>query len=108
MKRLVYCVIIAMSISLVFPIGKSCCKKKAGKNPVSCKFNQANIAGDKDATGKLTEKVVIDSDQKLSQCCNATVNQCANATNKPWWKFWAKKSNCPCRQADTTETSTTG
>ena len=109
MKRLVYCVIIAMSISLAFSGGKPCCNKKAGKNTVSCKFNQAKIANDTGDTDKLTAKEAIDGNQRLSKCCFDTGNQCAKGTNKPWWKFWVKKSsqNCPCKQTTSIEASAT-
>ena len=106
MKRLIYCIIIAMSMSLAFSGGKPCCNKKAGKNAVACKFNHAAIGAEKDTADKLTAKTA-DGDQKSVTCNRARGSQCAKScANKPWWKFWAKKStkNCPCKQADVTET----
>ena len=108
MKRLIYCIIIAMSISLAFSQGKPCCNKKAGKNVVSCKFNHVTLGTDKDILGELTTGD-SEGSSKSYKCNAAYFSKWAKCdANKPWWKFWAKKSNCPCRQADATETSTTG
>ena len=107
MKQLIYCIIIAMSISLAFPEGKPCCNKKAGKNAVACKFNHAAIGAEKNVADELTAEEATDGDQKSFTCNRAKGSQCAQScAKKPWWKFWAKKStkNCPCRQADITET----
>ena len=92
-----------MSISLVFSGGKPCCNKKASKSTVSCKFNQAKIEKFQDSTEKLTSEV---SEGALTsfKCNTAACSQCAkNVSNKPWWKFWAKKpnKNCPCTQTST-------
>ena len=94
-----------MSISLAFSGGKPCCNKKASKNSVACKCNQAAIGVEKDAAGNLTAKTA-GGDQKSVTCNRARGSQCAkNCAKKPWWKFWAKNStkSCPCRQADVTE-----
>ena len=92
-------------MSLAFSGGKPCCNKKAGKNAVACKFNHAAIGAEKDTADKLTAKTA-DGDQKSVTCKRARGSQCANScANKPWWKFWVKKStkNCSCRQADVPE-----
>ena len=98
---------IAFGLSLAFSQGKPCCKK-TGKNPVSCKTNHVTVGTDKDISGELTTGGSEVSSKNYK--CNAVdVSKCTKCdTKKPWWKFWAKKSNCPCRQADTAETSTTG
>ena len=49
MKRLVYFMIISMSLSLAFSGGKPCCNKQASKNTVSCKFNHVAKGKNKDA-----------------------------------------------------------
>ena len=100
MKQLIYCVIIAMGISLAFSLGKPCCNKKAGKNAISCKFNQAAIGEDKDAAEGL-QNGTSDGNQQSNKCSAGTGNQCSKSVNNPWWKFWAKKSSisCPCKQA---------
>ena len=107
MKQLIYCMIIAMSISLVFSGGKPCCNKKAGKNTVSCKFNQAAVDVYKDGVGELTRET-IDRDQKFHKCNIADGSKCAKITKKHWWKFWKKESpnNCPCKQAIATKPTT--
>ena len=97
-----------MSISMAFSLGKPCCNKKAGKNAVSCKFNHVAIGADKDVAEELTEKTA-DWDQKSLQYNRANGSKCSTScANKPWWKFWAKKSqnNCPCKQADAIKTAT--
>ena len=48
-----------------------------------------------------------DEDQKSFSCNRAKGSKCAQScAEKPWWKFWEKKStkNCPCRKAEVTET----
>ena len=50
MKRVIYLIILAMSLTLVFSQGKPCCKNKSGKGKVACKFNRANIDVNKDGT----------------------------------------------------------
>ena len=54
MKQLIFCLVIVMSISLAFSGGKPCCKKKAGKNAVSCKFNHVAVESEKDISGTVT------------------------------------------------------
>ena len=88
-----------MSISLAFSLGKPCCNKKAGKNAISCKFNYASIKADKDVLENLSiESSENTAYQKSTSCKNKSGLQCTNSMKKPWWKFWATKSNqgCPC------------
>ena len=105
MKQLTYCVIVAMSITLSFSGGKPCCNKKATKNPVACKFNQAAIGEDKNPVEGLTADAK-NGDQKSYKCNISAGNQCAKSTKKSWWKFWTKESseNCPCKQVAVTKT----
>ena len=89
-----------MSISFAFSGGKPCCKKKAGKNAVSCKLKHVAVESEKDISGAVT----IEDTKVLPnafKCITSDGSKCANNTKKPWWKFWAKKStnNCPCKQA---------
>ena len=101
MRRIIYCVIIVMSISLAFSAGKPCCNKKAGKKVVSCKFNHTAVKADQDISGELTT-LGSDDFPKAYKCNTADGSKCAKScTKKTWWKFWAKKSpkNCPCKQA---------
>tara|TARA_B100000929_G_scaffold193128_1_gene153089 strand:- start:46 stop:405 length:360 start_codon:yes stop_codon:yes gene_type:complete len=101
MKRLTYCIIIMISITLAFSANKPCCNKKAGKSKTSCKFNQASIEDNKDFKKELASES-INGDQKSFKCNTANENsQCSTIKTKPWWKFWAKKSTnaCPCKQA---------
>ena len=90
-----------MSISLAFSGGKPCCNKKAAKNAVACKFNQAAIGADKDIAGELIAET-IDGDQKSYKCNIDTGNQCTNNVKKSWWKFWVKKSSktCSCMKTE--------
>ena len=87
-----------MSFTLVFPQGKPCCKNKAGKGKVSCKFNQANIDANKD--GIITDEETQTAGKVGVQCPNsANINsenqkKCSGCQNASWWKFWAKKKNC--------------
>ena len=99
MKRLIYSLIIALSISLAFSAGKPCCNKKAGKNTTSCKFNQVKIEANKDMIGELDVKSTTGY-QKSYKCSN-NGNQCEMSSKRTWWKFWAKKTtnNCPCKKA---------
>ena len=93
-----------MGISLVFSAGKPCCSKKAGKNKVSCKFNQVTVGTEKGISGELTAEG-SEGSSKTYKCNTAKVNKCAKScAKKPWWQFWAKKStnNCPCKQTDVT------
>ena len=48
MKRAIYLLVMVMSVTLIFSQGKPCCKNKAGKGKVSCKFNKANIEANKE------------------------------------------------------------
>ena len=98
MKRVIYFIILAMSLTLVFSQGKPCCKNKAGKGKVACKFNQANIDTNNDGT--VTEAGSQVKTTAGVQCPlsaqNISINKknCTNCSNAPWWKFWSKKKNC--------------
>ena len=100
MKKLIFCVIFALSCSLAFSATKPCCKKKAGKGAIVCKVNQANIEDIKDIKQNLVSNTL--NENKNTFKCNAANenNQCATNSKKPWWMFWKKKSNagCPCKQ----------
>ena len=48
MKRVIYLLVIVMSITLIFAQGKPCCKNKEGKGKVACKFNKVNIETNKE------------------------------------------------------------
>ena len=98
MKRFIYFIILAMSLTLVFSQGKPCCKNKAGKGKVSCKFNQATIDAAKD--GIVTDKLTQTQGNTVVQCPNsANINfadqkKCNGCKSAPWWKFWVKKKQC--------------
>ena len=87
-----------MSVTMVFSQGKPCCKNKAGKGKVSCKFNQANIDTKND--GVITDEGAQTKENTGVKCQNsANINsidqkKCNGCKNAPWWKFWAKKKNC--------------
>ena len=93
MKRYIYFIIIAISLTLVFSQGKPCCKNKTCKGKISCKFNQAAIGTDKDAAGELTAETT-DGNQKSLESKVGSSKCDKRCTNKPWWKFWVKKKNC--------------
>jgi len=99
MKHLIYCIIIAMSISLAFSGGKPCCNKKKNKNTVSCKFNDSEIKIDQDIPIELTDEGSTGL-SKVQKCKSSDGSKCTSNTKKPWWKFWKKKpnKNCPCKQ----------
>ena len=101
MKKITFCIIISISMSLAFSANKKCCNKKSGKNPVTCKFNQATIEENKNFKKELSSEFL--DENQANYKCNETKkkNQCSMDSKKPWWKFWAKKSinNCPCKQA---------
>ena len=86
MKKVIYFTILAMSLTLVFSQGKPCCKKKAGKGKVACKFNQANIDANK------VDNIVVDGTQTIAAAIDN--KNCANCTKAPWWKLWGKKKGC--------------
>ena len=98
MKRVLYFIILAMSLTLVFSQGKPCCKNKAGKGKVTCKFNQANVEANNDGT--VTETGVQVKTTAGVQCPLSAQNisfnkkNCTNCSNAPWWKFWSKKKSC--------------
>ena len=85
-----------MSFSLVFSQGKKCCKNKAAKNKVACKFNQANLDINKDGIisneeAKASENLNIVNETSVA---SSEVNNCNGCKKAPWWKFWAKKVDC--------------
>ena len=98
MKRVLYFIILAMSLTLVYSQGKPCCKNKAGKGKVSCKFSQANV--DANNGGTVTEAGSQIRTTDVVQCPLGTQNisiakkNCTNCSNSPWWKFWEKKKSC--------------
>ena len=98
-----------MSISLAFSGAKPCCKNKACKNAISCKFNNIDVGTNKDISGELTADDPEGS-SKIQKCNLADGSKCAKSTKKAWWKFWVKKStkNCTCKQPDATKASTKG
>ena len=92
MKRVIYLLVIVISITLIFTQGKPCCKNKEAKGKVSCKFNKAN-----------KEINVADEIQLTNTSPRCTLNSkntsidkkgCSNCTPAPWWKFWEKKKEC--------------
>ena len=99
MNKAIYFIILVISFSLAFSQSKPCCKNKAGKGKVSCKFNQANIDVTKD--GIILDKEIQIANKPTFNCAynadsnysdqNATCNGCKKS---PWWKFWGKKKNC--------------
>ena len=98
MKKTTYFIILAISFSLAFSQGKPCCKNKAGKGKVSCKFNRANIDVNKD--GIISEEEVQVAEKSEVKCAySSDVNsldqkKCSGCKTAPWWKFWATKKNC--------------
>ena len=102
MKRLVYFMIISMSLSLAFSGGKPCCNKKTGKNAVACKFNQATIT---DANKTEMEKLINEGPRGTEgayKCDGSNKNKCTQSpSEKPWWKLWEKKKTdrCSCKQS---------
>jgi len=98
LKRTVYIITLAIGFSLIFSQGKPCCKSKANKDKVACKFNLTNIDGNKDiiitdgenqVAGKSDEKSAYITDFSSSE-----QNRCSSCKTSPWWKFWAKKKDC--------------
>ena len=97
MKRVIYLVVLAMSLTLVFSQGKPCCKNKSSKGKVACKFNQANMDVKKE--GNVAEdgtQLAIAGVQYPQSGQNTSLeNQnCPNRAKTPWWKFWGKKKGC--------------
>ena len=95
MKRVIYLLVMVMSVTLVFSQGKPCCKNKA-KGKVSCKLNEANIEANKEFN--VADK--IQSSNTSTPCKldakNTSIDKksCSNCTKAPWWKIWAKKKGC--------------
>jgi hypothetical protein len=102
MKRLIFCIIIAMCISIACAGAKPCCNKKANKKAISCKFNQASIEKDENIVREFAAESKKDG-EKSYKCNVEKGQQCKVSAKKPWWKFWAKETgNCPCKQAQAT------
>ena len=97
MKQLTYYIIITLSISLAFPAGKPCCNKKA-KNTVSCKFNHTDIAKEKNISKKLTSKNEAELSTAYKNNASNKIVCAKEFGRKPWWKFWVKKTDCPCQK----------
>ena len=90
MTRLIYFIILTMSLTFVFSQGKPCCKNKSGKEKVACKFNQSN-------TGNNTINTVAEGETKnIDEVQSQPINKknCTSNTSSPWWKFWSKKKGC--------------
>ena len=96
MKKVIYLLVIVISTTLIYAEGKPCCKNKAGKGKISCKFNKVNI----DANKKIK---VADDIQSLNTSPESTFDAnktsidnkcCSNCTKAPWWKIWGKKKEC--------------
>ena len=98
MKRVVYFIILSMSFTLVFSQGKPCCKNKAGKGNVACKFNQANIDANNDGTvteaGSQVKTTAVVQCPLSAQNISIDKKNCTNCSNAPWWEFWVKKKSC--------------
>ena len=82
----------------MFSQGKPCCKSKASKDKVACKFNLTNIDGNKSTiiTNEQTQ-VAGKSDENFAYIANLSSsekNRCSSCKTSPWWKFWIKKKNC--------------
>ena len=96
MKRVIYLLVIVMSITLIFTQGKPCCKSKTGKEKVSCTLNKANFEENKE----INVADEIQSSNTSSRCKldakNASIDKksCSNCTKATWWKIWEKKKGC--------------
>ena len=96
MKRVIYLLVIVISITLIFTQGKPCCKNKEGKEKVSCKLNKANI----EANQKINVADEIQLTNTSPRCTldakNTSIDKqsCPNCTKAPWWKIWGKKKGC--------------
>ena len=97
MKRVIYLIIFAMSLTLVFSQGKPCCKNKSYKGKVACKFNRANIDLNKDGTvAEDGTQIAVAGIQCPLNVQNTSINKknCTNCAKSAWWKFWGKKKGC--------------
>ena len=87
-----------MSLTLVYSQGKPCCKNKAGKGKVACKFSQANVDANNDGTvteaGSQVKTTAVVQCPLSAQNISIDKKNCTNCSNYPWWKFWAKKKSC--------------
>ena len=96
MKKVIYLLVIVISITLIFAQGKPCCKNKKGKGKVACKFNKANIDVNKEIN--VTDKMQLanTSPRCKLDAKNTLIDKegCSNCTKAPWWKIWGKKKGC--------------
>ena len=87
-----------MSLTLVFSQGKPCCKNKAGKGKIACKFYQANLDANNDGTvteaGPQVNTTAVVQYPLSAKNISIEKKNCTNYSNAPWWKFWAKKKSC--------------
>ena len=97
LKKILFFIVITLSLTLVYSQGKPCCKNKA-KNGISCKFKQGNNRIEDGSVG-IDGNTLLAANTEI-QCPNSTkststkVKICANTKKASWWKFWAKKGCC--------------
>ena len=96
MKRVIYLLVIVMSITLIYTQEKPCCKIKEDKGKVACKFNRANIEADKEINVADKIQLTNNSPQCTLDAKNTLIDKqsCSNCTKAPWWKIWGKKKGC--------------
>ena len=96
MKRVVYILVIVLSITFIFSQGKPCCKNKEGKGRVSCKFNKANIEANKEINIADEIQLTNTSPRCTLDAKNTSIDKkcCSKCTKAPWWKIWGKKKGC--------------
>ncbi|MBC8255871.1 MAG: hypothetical protein H8E85_01010 [Candidatus Marinimicrobia bacterium] len=97
MKRVLFLVVLATSLAIVFSQGKPCCKNKAGKGNVACKYNQANIDQNKEGISEGVDSQVQNAGVQCPHSAQSTSvdkQNCPNHASAPWWKFWGKKKGC--------------
>ncbi len=98
MKKTMYFIILAISVSLVFTQGKPCCKNKSGKGKVACKFNLTDIGAKEDIL--ISNEETINAEKSGEKGAYSTdvsssfTKKCSGCKTSPWWKFWSKKNNC--------------
>ena len=97
MKRVIYLLVIVMSIALIFTQGKPCCKNKEGEGKVACKFYKANIEANKEINVADEIQLSNTSPRCKLDVKNTSIDKkkgCSNCTKAPWWKIWGKKKGC--------------
>ena len=96
MKRVIYLLVIVMSITLIFTQGKPCCKNKEGKGKVACKYNKANIEANKEINVANEIQLTNTSPRCKLDAKNTSIDKkgCSNCAKAPWWKIWEKKKGC--------------